>query len=117
MIGFMNKCPKCGKDSNFVLEEMECDKSLVAWCRHCEDYISQTLTLETFRRWWKRYEIGEDKIMPPISKEVIQRLGEIEELLRNDLECYLDKVEIHFKDFTDYVYREGEDTDGLQSNG
>lgn len=104
MIGFLNKCPKCGKDSRFVIEEMECDKALVAWCYHCSDYISLTYTLETFRKWWRRYELGEDELKPPVSKEIIEKLEEIEELLRSDPNCYLDKVEIHFKDFTDYKF-------------
>lgn len=113
MLGFMNRCPKCGKESHFVLEEMECDKSLVAWCRHCEDYVSLTFTLETFRRWWKRYELGEDELKPPVSKEIIQKLEEIEELLRNDPNCYLDRVEIHLKDFTDYKFTD----DGGENDG
>lgn len=117
MIGFTNRCPKCGKESNFVPEEMECDKSLVIWCRHCGDYISQTFTLETFRRWWKRYELGEDELKPPVSKEAIAKLEEVEEMLRNDPDCYLDRVEIHFKDFTEYKFTEGDDPDGISSDG
>lgn len=115
MLGFMNRCPKCGKPSNFVPEEAECDKSLLAWCRNCNDYISQTFTLETFRRWWNRYELGEDNLKPPISREVLAKLEAIEEELRNDPDCYLDRVEIHLKDFTDYKFTE-DDNDGVSSD-
>jgi hypothetical protein len=115
MIGYTNRCPKCGKDSHFVLEEMECDKSVVAWCKHCKDYVSLTFTLETFRRWWLRYESGEDTLKPPMSKEIMLKLANIELLMQDDPDCYLDKVEIHLKDFTDYKYTEVED-DGLSSN-
>jgi hypothetical protein len=111
MIGFTNLCPKCGKISHFVPEEMECDKSLVSWCKHCGDYISQTFTLETFRKWWERYDAGEDDLKPPISKAYILVLQGIEKMLEDDPDCYLDKVEIHFKDFTDYKYTEVEEDD------
>ncbi len=117
MIGFTNHCPKCGKPSHFVPEEMECDKSLVAWCKHCGEYISQTFTLETFRRWWARYEEGEDDLQPPVSKETIEKLAAIEQLLRDDPNCYLDRVEIHFKDFTDYKYTdEGDVKNDVENN-
>lgn len=111
MIGFTNRCPKCGKASHFVPEEMECDKSLVAWCKHCGDYISQTLTIETFVKWWSRYDAGEDENKPPISKEILGKLMAIQTEIKHDPECYLDIVEIHLKDFNEYKYTEVEDDD------
>lgn len=104
MLGFTNRCPHCGKSSSFTPEEMECDKSLALWCNHCGEYISQTFSLETFRRWWARYDEGEDKLKPPVSKELLGQLTEIQIQIGLDPECYLDKVEIHLKDFTDYKY-------------
>jgi len=112
MIGYTNYCPKCGKPSSMTLEEMECDKSLMAWCNHCNEPISLTFSLETFNRWWERYDAGEDELKPPISKKTLLQLSKIEEILREDEECYLDKVEIHFKDFTDYGYKEEENVSG-----
>lgn len=113
MIGFTNLCPHCGKRSAFTPEEMECDKSLALWCNHCGEFISQTFTIETFKRWWERYDAGEDKLKPPISKFLLEHLEFTENLIRNDKDCYLDKVEIHLKDFTDYKYtdEEGEKND------
>lgn len=114
MIGFTNHCPKCGAKSSFVPEQMECDKSLVIWCNHCQDFISQTFTLETFRRWWLRYEEGEDDLKPPVSKALLEKLVALQEEIAKDPDCYLDRVEIHLKDFTDYKYTdEGELQDGL----
>jgi uncharacterized Zn finger protein len=118
VIGFMNKCPHCGGDSSFVPEEMECDKALVLWCRHCGEFVNQTFTLETLRRWWARYDEGEESIKPPVSKAMLARLTAIEEELRNDPDCHLDRVEIHLKDFTDYRYtsEEKEDNNEGQSD-
>ncbi|MGG1263773.1 hypothetical protein [Brevibacillus laterosporus] len=116
MIGFTNKCPHCGKSSSFSPEEMECDKSLVLWCNHCQQYISQTFTIETFRKWWARYDTGEDKLKPPISKEFLTKLTAIETEIQSDPECYLDKVEIHLKDFTDYKYSSEDEYNGQNEN-
>lgn len=115
MLGFTNRCPKCGKESHFVPEEMECDKSLVIWCKHCGEHLSQTFTLETFRRWWGRYDEGEDDLKPPISKTVLADLKRIEDYLKTDPNCYLDRVEIHFKDFTDYKYTDEGDAEDDQT--
>ncbi|ATO51398.1 hypothetical protein P4V86_05110 [Brevibacillus laterosporus] len=105
MIGYLNKCPHCKKEASFVLEELECDKSLIAWCRSCGNYINQTFTLETFRKWWERYQQGEEKIEPPIKKEMLEKLKMLEEAIALDSSCNLNRVEIHLKDFTDYVYK------------
>lgn len=113
MIGFTNRCPKCGEKSSFVPEELECDKALVLWCNHCEEFISQTFTLETFRRWWARYDEGEDSLKPPVSKVLLEKLTALQEELANDPDCYLDKVEIHLKDFTDYGFTDGSEDDDV----
>lgn len=102
MTGYLNRCPNCDAESNFVLEELECDKALVAWCRSCGEYVSLTTTLETYRKWWGRFYSGEEHTLPPVSLKVVEKLTELEHLLRNDPSCYMDKVEIHFKDFNEY---------------
>lgn len=111
MKGFTNRCPLCGTISSFTPEEMECDNALVLWCNYCRGFINQTFTLKTFRKWWSRYDEGEDKNKPPISKNMIENLELLEKLVAQEENCFLDKVEIHFKDFTDYRYtmQEGED--------
>lgn len=112
MIGFLNTCPHCGARSSFTPEEMECDKALVLWCNECGNFINQTLTLETIRRWWLRVDEGEESIEPPISKAQWLELSFLEERLNlerhNDL---LPKIELHIKDFSDYHYSEDEVTD------
>jgi hypothetical protein len=117
MIGYLNKCPHCGGDSSFVLEEMECDKSLVAWCKNCGNYINQTITLETIRRWWSRYEEGEENINPPVSKVYLGVLEDVERLIKNDSDCFFDRVEIHLKDFTEYKFTgEGDSDEGKRDS-
>lgn len=110
MLGYMNKCPNCGSDSHFVPEEMECDKSLVLWCRECSSFINQTLTLETIRRWWARVDDGEESIEPPLSREQLEELLLVEQKLNeNRTSAFLEKIELHIKDFSDYRYTEEED--------
>lgn len=104
MIGFMNKCPHCGHKSSFAPEEMECDKSLVLWCNNCGNFVNQTLTLETIRRWWLRFDEGEESINPPVSKESLNELLDIQERLNEMNDSILESIEIHVKDFTDYHY-------------
>ncbi|ASR48503.1 hypothetical protein B4V02_18260 [Paenibacillus kribbensis] len=110
MIGYMNKCPLCGAESSFVPEEMECDQSLVLWCKHCGDYINQTITLESLRRWWARYDAGEDAYKPPVSKNTLLKFEKLEQTLANEPDCNLNRVEIHLKDFTNYHYTDVEET-------
>ncbi|MHA7967026.1 hypothetical protein ACX93W_23195 [Paenibacillus sp. CAU 1782] len=121
MIGFMNKCPHCGQKSSFVPEEMECDKALVLWCNHCGNFINQTLTIETIRRWWLRVDEGNESIKPPISKNQCFQLEAIEELLNKEqANSSFPKIEIHIKDFGDYVYTEigtNETTDPVYQEG
>lgn len=107
MIGFMNKCPHCGHKSSFTPEEMECDKALVLWCNICGNFLNQTLTLETVRRWWLRVDEGEETIEPPISKSQWLELTNFEELLNTERHNYLlPNLEIHIKDFSDYNFTE-----------
>ncbi len=110
MLGYMNKCPHCGADSSFVPEEMECDKSLVLYCRSCGDFVNQTLTLETIRRWWLRVNEGEEVIKPPITEEEWIALKKMEDYLNQGREG-VDKIEIHLKDFIDYHYTEESEED------
>jgi len=119
MLGFLNRCPHCGAESSFVPEEMECDKALVLWCRHCGNFINQTLTLETIKRWWIRFEAGEEAIEPPIGKEDLKELSRIQERLGNSRrhENILERFEIHLKDFTDYYYAEGTIEDESKAKG
>ena len=111
MLGYMNKCPHCGTESSFVPEEMECDKSLVLWCKHCGNYINQTITMESLRKWWARFDEGEDSFRPPVSKDIMIMFEKLEQTLATDPECYLNQVEIHLKDFTDYHYSDSEEPD------
>ncbi|ALA07240.1 hypothetical protein SECTIM467_116 [Brevibacillus phage SecTim467] len=108
MIGFTNQCPHCGGKSSFTPEEMECDKSLVLWCNHCGNFLNQTLTLETLRRWWKRYELGEESIIPPVSKKNLTDLEIVEKML-NEESGWMKDIEIHIKDFRDYRYTSTEE--------
>ncbi len=87
-------------------EEMECDKTLVLWCRHCQNFINQTLTLETIRRWWIRYEEGEETVVPPIGKHALEELLLIQTRLNAVNTGILEKIELHLKDFFGYNYRE-----------
>ena len=107
MIGFMNQCPHCGEKSSFVPEELECDKALILWCQQCGNYINQTFSLETIRRWWERFEEGEDSIHPPIPKEALMELLQIESRLNTKNDSFLDKIELHLKDYMNYKYIEG----------
>lgn len=118
MIGFTNRCPHCGGSSSFVPEEMECDKSLVLWCNLCGNFINQTLTLETIRRWWVRVDEGEESIEPPLSKAQLAELLSIQETLNYEKHGKtLEKIEIHIKDFTDYRYTdEGDENEGTSDS-
>ncbi|OBZ11883.1 hypothetical protein A8L34_16305 [Bacillus sp. FJAT-27264] len=109
MLGFMNKCPHCGGKSSFTPEEMECDKSLMLWCNHCGNFINQTLTLETIRRWWIRHDEGGESIEPPLSKIQLEELLVLQDKLNLESNrVALENIEIHIKDFTDYLYTEDE---------
>jgi len=110
VIGYMNRCPHCGAESSFVPEEMECDHSLVLWCKHCGDYINQTITTESLRRWWARYDAGEDAYKPPVSKNTLLMLQKLEQSVADEPDCTLNRVEIHLKDFTNYHYTDAEET-------
>ncbi|WP_341480008.1 hypothetical protein [Paenibacillus dendrobii] len=96
---------------------MECDKALVLWCQHCGNFINQTLTLETIRRWWLRFDEGEESIRPPISKESYDELHRIEERLNETDGSILERIELHLKDFTDYHYTERMNDDESQIKG
>ncbi|MDF2936028.1 MAG: hypothetical protein K0Q90_1401 [Paenibacillaceae bacterium] len=105
MLGFLNVSPCCGKEpAIFSLEEMECDQALMAHCRHCGEPLSLTITLETLRRWWLRYEAREEKMKPPIPKEYLASLFKIEE--NSETWCEWGKIEIHLKHFKNYRYTE-----------
>ncbi|MGG4144822.1 hypothetical protein ABEW34_17035 [Paenibacillus algorifonticola] len=108
MVGFMNKCPHCGYKSSFTPEEAECDKALMLWCNHCGHFINQSFTIQTFEKWWSRYDEGEELFKPPISKQLLIKLQALENEIRADQDCFLDHVQIHLKDFTDYLYCEEE---------
>ncbi|WP_018884245.1 hypothetical protein [Paenibacillus massiliensis] len=112
MLGYMNKCPNCGEDSSFVPESMECDNALVVWCRHCGNFINLTLTMETIRRWWVRVDDGEESIAPPISRESMEELLDLQERLNEMNSGILEKIEIHIKDFADYRYTEDDEGNG-----
>ncbi|WP_363325740.1 hypothetical protein [Paenibacillus vandeheii] len=86
---------------------MECDKALVLWCSHCGNFINQTFTIETVRRWWVRYDEGEESIVPPVSKYNLQKLMEIEQMINEQGE-WMESIEIHIKDFKDYQYTDEE---------
>jgi uncharacterized Zn finger protein len=117
MIGFMNHCPHCGGKSSFTPEEMECDKALVLWCGNCGNFINQTLTLETIRRWWLRYDEGEESITPPLSKESVEQLTAIEAQLNEGNTGILERIELHIKDFADYHYtEEGDGNEGTSNS-
>lgn len=110
MLGTMNSCPHCGGKSSFMPEEMECDKALVLWCKECGNYISQTMTLETIRRWWLRVDEGEESIEPPLTRAQWLELTYLEERLNNEKpNNMLDKIEIHIKDFAEYHYTDEEE--------
>ncbi len=116
MKGFMNICPHCGQKSSFTPEEMECDKALVLWCNHCSNYINQTLTLETIRRWWVRVDEGEESIQPPISKTQLTELLTLQEAVNKKKNgSVLENIEFHLKDFADYHYSEDSQLDALEN--
>lgn len=104
MLGFMNKCPNCNRDSSCMLEEAECDKAIIAWCTHCGEPLSLTVSLETLRRWWLRYEAEEESIRPPVPKEQIDMLLQIEE--ESVAWCDWGRIELHIKHFKDYKYKD-----------
>ncbi|MFF2889494.1 hypothetical protein [Paenibacillus sp. NPDC057967] len=112
----MNKCPHCGGKSSFSPEEMECDKGLVLWCNNCGNFVNQTLTIETIRRWWIRYDEGEETIVPPVSKKNLMRLMDVEQMLNEEGE-WMESIEIHIKDFRDYSYTEDKDNDKRTDEG
>ncbi|MBD8498866.1 hypothetical protein [Paenibacillus arenosi] len=107
MKGYMNKCPHCGSDSAFVPENMECDQALVLWCKSCGNFINQTFTLETIRRWWIRFDEGEEAIIPPINRSNLIKLQQLEQLLNEEAE-WMEGIELHIKDFKEYEFSEVE---------
>lgn len=100
MIYYLTHCPHCNANAAFTPEVLECDNAIVGNCNYCQEHISQTFTLKTFEKWWKRFDEGETKVKPFIEKEHIEKLRAIEEEIKSYSK--LDIVEIHFKDFNDY---------------
>ncbi|WP_327204659.1 hypothetical protein [Paenibacillus terrae] len=61
--------------------------------------------MESLRKWWARYDAGEDTFKPPVSKGILLMFERLEQTLADEPDCNLNRVEIHLKDFTDYRYK------------
>lgn len=98
----------------FSLEEMECDNALIAHCRNCGEPLSLTISLETLRRWWLRFDSGEEEQKPPVPKNQLSSLFKIED--SSTAWCDWGKIEIHLKHFRDYKYIEFPSENTLANN-
>lgn len=78
------------------------DENLIVNHVYCKDYSE--------RRWWTRYDAGEDAYKPPVSKDTLLKFKQLEQALADESDCNLARVEIHLKDFTNYHYTDPEET-------